>query len=151
MSDQPPSWDGSWQAPPPGPQPPPGYQTPGYQTPGYQTPPGYQPYGGWAPGQWGGAVVQRDHPRATAVLVLGILSLVLGLSCYGVGLFMGPIAWAMGSSAIKEIDAEPGVFRNRGLVSAGRICGIVATVLLVLAVVVFVGFVALVWSSPTWG
>ncbi len=91
---------------------------------------------------WQGQI-QRDHPRAVVVLVLGILSLVLGLSCYGVGLIMGPIAWALGQSAIKEIDAAPNEYRNRGLVQAGRICGIVATVLLVVAIVGVVLVVAI--------
>ncbi len=92
----------------------------------------------------------REHPKGTTVMVLGILSLV-SLAVCGLGLVMGPIAWAMGSSALKEIDANPGMFTNRGSVSAGRICGIISTVILVIGVVMFVGFFALVWSSPTWG
>ena len=123
------------------PAPPPGWQQqPGWQQPPGAPPPGYQPYGGWQPGQmpgWGGPI-QRDHPRTVVVLVLGILSLVLGLSCYGLGLLLGPVAWALGQAAISEIDAAPQEYRNRGLVNAGRICGIVATGLLVLAVVIVV-------------
>jgi hypothetical protein len=78
-----------------------------------QPPPGY----GYAP----------DHPRATVILVLGILSLVI---CQ----ILGPVAWVMGNSAIKEIDSSGGALGGRGTTNAGRICGIVATVLLLLGV-----------------
>ena len=96
-------------------------------------PPPYPPYGqgppqyGYPPPGYG-----VEHPQGTTVLVLGILSLVIcGL--------LGPFAWTMGNRALAEIDAAPpGYFRNRGNVTAGRICGIVATTLMIVAVVVFV-------------
>lgn len=89
-------------------------------TPPYQYPP-QQPYG-WGP---------REHPQGTTVLVLGILSLVVcGL--------LGPFAWSMGHSALQEIDANPSAYSNRSMVLAGYICGIVASCLLILGVVVFV-------------
>ena len=69
----------------------------------------------------------RDHPQATTILVLGILSLVV---C-GV---LGPFAWVMGSRALHDIDASQGSLGGRSSVNAGRICGIIATVLLVLGV-----------------
>ena len=90
--------------PPPPPSLPPGYQPP--------------PQGGYG---WGGG--QIDHPQGTAVLVVGILSLVL---CQ----ILGPIAWSMGNNALREIDANPAMYRNRGAVQAGRVCGIVASILL---------------------
>jgi uncharacterized Tic20 family protein len=113
--------------PPPGSAPPPGppsdrpYQQP-YQQP-YQS-----PYGGYA---------AREHPQGTTILVLGVLSIVLGLSC-GVGFLIGPVAWVMGNNAVAEIDADPAAYTNRGMVQAGRICGIVASALLALAVVVVI-------------
>lgn len=65
-----------------------------------------------------------DHPKATTVLVLGILGLILcGL--------LSPVAWYMGDNALREIDSSGGRWGGRSLVSAGRICGIVGTVLLV--------------------
>ena len=101
-------------------------------------PPVYgSPYGGY-----GG----REHPQGTTILVLGIVSLVLGLSC-GVGLLAGPVAWVMGNSAIAEIDRNPTAYTNRSSVQAGRICGIVATVLLVLTVIGIVLLVAVGSSS----
>lgn len=63
--------------------------------------------------------------RATSVLVLGILSLVV---CS----VMGPIAWAMGNEELRRIDIGQTPGLTRGTVVAGRICGIVGTALLVL-------------------
>jgi uncharacterized membrane protein YjgN (DUF898 family) len=105
----------------------------------YQPPP-YPPYGpgpqyGYPPPAYG-----VEHPQGTTVLVLGILSLVV---C-GV---IGPFAWSMGNRALREIDAAPpGYYRNRGNVTAGRICGIIATVLLIVSVVVLVIFFGVVAS-----
>jgi hypothetical protein len=76
---------------------------------------------------------RREHPQGTTVLVLGVCSLAVGLAC-GVGLLLGPVAWIMGNTAIAEIDREPGVYSNRDAVQAGRICGIVASVILMLIV-----------------
>jgi hypothetical protein len=104
-------------------------------------PPSYPPYGppppyGYPPPGYG-----REHPQGTTVLVLGILSLVIcGL--------IGPFAWSMGNRVLAEIDAAPpGYFSNRGQVSAGRICGIVASILLVVAVVFFVLFLGIFASA----
>jgi hypothetical protein len=89
---------------------------------------------GEAYGSADGAV--REHPAGTTVLVLGILSLVLcGL--------LGPIAWAKGNAAKREMDAQPGVhWSNRGSVTAGRICGMIASILLIITVVLFIVLVA---------
>lgn len=60
------------------------------------------------------------------MLVLGILSLAV---CS----ILGPVAWIKGTSALNEIRANPSVtYGNRGSIVAGRICGIVASVLLIL-------------------
>ena len=66
------------------------------------------------------------------MLVLGILSLVIcGL--------LGPFAWAKGNKATREMDAEPGVrWTNRGSITAGKICGMIASILLIVGVVAFV-------------
>ncbi|MFN8193302.1 MAG: DUF4190 domain-containing protein [Nocardioidaceae bacterium] len=84
----------------------------------YPPPPGYQP----AP---------ANHPQATLILILGILSLVVcGL--------LGPVAWVMGNRAKAEIDAAGGAIGGRDMVQAGRIIGIIATVLMVLALLVVI-------------
>ena len=69
----------------------------------------------------------REHPQGTLILVLGILSIL----CCGI---LGPVAWVMGNNAINEIDQNPAGYSNRGQVQAGRICGIVGTVLWALGI-----------------
>ena len=125
--NEPPAFPG--QQPEPTPQPYLG-QTP--QVPeGQQYPPPtpQAPYGAGMP---------PNHPQATASLVMGVASLVLVLFC---ALPLGPIAWIMGSKAVKEIDANPTMWSGRSNANTGRILGIVATCLFVLAVLAFVGFV----------
>lgn len=63
--------------------------------------------------------------RSSTVLTLGILSLVV---C-GV---MGPIAWAMGNEEIRRMDAGQTPDDQRGSVTAGRVCGIIASCFLML-------------------
>ena len=59
--------------------------------------------------------------------VLGVMS-VIGLA------FLGPVAWVVGRNVVRDIDAEPGVYRNRGVAQAGMIMGIVGTGFLALAI-----------------
>ncbi|MGH9213828.1 MAG: DUF4190 domain-containing protein [Acidimicrobiales bacterium] len=99
--------------PPYGPQD----QRPDSPYPQQQSPYHPYPYGHGYP--YGGV----EHPKGTVVLVLGILSIA---ACQ----VLGPFAWVMGSKALQEIDMNPAVYSNRGVVQAGRICGIVGTVLL---------------------
>lgn len=117
--------------PPPGGQP--GYGPPGYGPPGYGQPAYGQPVG------YGG---QREHPQGTTILILGILSLVI---CG----FLGPFAWSMGNSALREIDANPGAYSNRGSVAAGRICGMITSILMIAGIALFVLVIALGAASST--
>jgi len=64
----------------------------------------------------------REHPQGTLVLVLGICGWVLCGLC-------APFAWVMGSNALKEIDANPAAYSNRSAVQAGRILGMVYSIL----------------------
>jgi hypothetical protein len=86
--------------------------------------------------------VQQNHPQGTTILVLGIASIV----CCGL---LGPVAWIMGNKAIQEIDARPGQYSNRGVVQAGRIIGIIATVLLVISIVAWILVIALGSASSS--
>ena len=72
--------------------------------------------------------------RATPVLVFGILGLVFCQLC-------APVAWIMGNGVKR--DAEASGFPEPGLGKAGRICGIVGSVLLIAMVGFFVLFIAL--------
>jgi hypothetical protein len=59
--------------------------------------------------------------------VLGILGLV---ACS----VLGPFAWALGKRTMDEIDASGGAWGGRSAAQAGYVLGVVATVLLGLAV-----------------
>ena len=82
------------------------------------------------PGQTG----LKPH-RATVVLVLGILGLVVCFIC-------GIIAWVMGNGDIREMDAGRMDPSGRGMTQAGRIIGIIGTVL---------GSIALIWVIISFG
>ncbi len=79
--------------------------------------------------------LQVEHPSGTTVLVLGILSLVL---CA----ILGPFGWAKGNEAMRDCALSPGRYSNRGSIQAGRICGIVASCLFVLQILLIIVVVA---------
>jgi len=83
---------------------------------------------------------QPSHPQATTVLVFGILGLVL---CQ----ILGPVAWVMGNRVVSEIDASGGAMGGRDSANAGRICGIIATVLLAVSLLGLLLFAALALLS----
>ena len=107
------------------PQPPPyGY--------GYQQPYAYKP-------------PVPKHPSATTAMALGIVGLAGVLACGGVTLVVSPFAWVIGARAVREIDAAPpGAVGGREEANAGRIMGIIGTVLLILAALAVIAFVVLV-------
>ena len=69
----------------------------------------------------------QEESQATTVLVLGILSLVL---CQ----ILGPIAWVVGNKELAGIDAGLRPPQNRGTAQAGRILGIISTVLMIIGI-----------------
>jgi hypothetical protein len=97
--------------------------------PPQQPPPGYY-------------VAPTEHPQGTTILVLGILSLVL---CS----LLGPFAWVMGSRARKEMDASGRVYSNAGNITAGWICGIISSALMILGVLALVAVVGLGAAAST--
>lgn len=111
----------------------PPYGAPGAPAPGYNA---YGPYGGFASG--------AEHPQGTLILVLGIVGLVL---CQ----LAGPVAWIMGRNALREMDASGQQFTNRGQVKAGMICGIIATVVTALVIVLYIAMIAGLLASSSTG
>lgn len=99
--------------------------------------PGYGYGGGYPQGGY-----QQEHPQGTTILVLGILSLVVcGL--------MGPFAWSMGTKALREIDANPGRYSNRSSVNAGRICGMIASILIIVAIVFYAFIIVIAFAGSS--
>jgi hypothetical protein len=64
--------------------------------------------------------------RGTTILVLGVLSVTV---CS----ILGPIAWSMGNEELRRIEAGQASPAGQQGANAGKICGIVSTVLLCLA------------------
>lgn len=94
---------------------------------------------------------QRPLPNATAVLVLGILSIVTCF-CYGIlGLILGIIALVLASKDKRLYLVTPDVFTLASYknMNAGRICAIIGLILsslyLILIIVIFAifGFAAM--------
>lgn len=81
-----------------------------------------------------------EASQATTILVLGILSIVV---CG----FLAPFAWVMGNNELAAIDAGRRPPENRGTANAGRILGIIGTVLLAVGVLFLIGFFFLGWAA----
>ncbi|HWA84447.1 MAG TPA: hypothetical protein VG820_13480 [Fimbriimonadaceae bacterium] len=81
--------------------------------------------------------------NGTLILVLGILSLTF---C---GIFTGIPAWVMGNSALRDIDAGYADPNERGLVQAGRICGMINVCLTCLAVLAWLFLVFVLGIAAT--
>jgi hypothetical protein len=106
------------------------------------------PHGNYPPNQYGappyGGFAAPDHSQAMLVLILGIVGLVVcGIAA--------PFAWVIGNRVIAEIDASNGQVGGRSTANAGRICGIIGTVLLGLGLLfaVIVVIVALAGVSTS--
>jgi len=130
----------------PGPQ---GYGPPtapqGYgPTPAYQQPPYGQPAYGPPQGQiqFSPAGPTVEHPQATLAFVLGLLS-VIGLT------ILGPFGWYYGNKIVNEIDRDPRAYSNRGLAMAGKVLGIIGTVMLAFIVVLVIGVIIVAVLAST--
>jgi hypothetical protein len=74
--------------------------------------------------------------RGGLILALGILGFIL---CQ----LLGPVAWILGKQDLQAMDAGQMDPEGRGLTQAGYILGIIATVLIFVMILVFVGLFVL--------
>lgn len=130
-----PNW-GSAYPPPPGAYPPP----PGGA---YPPPPGYA------------YMVPPKHPQATTSMVLGIISVAGGLLCW-LPMLLSPVAWIMGAKSVRAIDESRGALTGRSEAMAGKVLGIIGTVMLALGVALIVLLIVLsftvddFWADENW-
>jgi hypothetical protein len=94
------------------------------------------------------AAAASGSSRATTSLVLGILGIVCCQIC-------APIAWYMGNNELKAIRAGTAPAAGEGMAKAGKITGIIGTILLILSLiwVFFFGGMAMIqaWRAGTSG
>lgn len=91
---------------------------------------------------------QQQLPNATAVLVLGIVSIV-GCCCYGLpGLIAGIIALFLYSKDSKLYMANPTEYSNYSNLNTGRILAIIGIILSVLYIIYIVVLISTVgWEA----
>jgi hypothetical protein len=132
-------------------QSPPGYgqSPPGYDQPqaGYdQNPSGYaQDSGGYTPAPYGQgySASAGDHPQGTTILVLGIVGIFFTICA--------PIAWYLGSRALKEIKASGATYNNQQQIVIGRTLGIIFTILAIIGLVIGIFFLIIAVVAASQG
>jgi hypothetical protein len=83
-------------------------------------------------------------PNATAVLVLGILS-ILTCCCYGLfGLALGIVALVLANKDMKLYKEFPEKFSNYKNLNVGRILAIIGVVLNVLSLIYFIFIISMI-------
>jgi len=81
-----------------------------------------------------GNFMQSSLPNATAVLILGIVS-IIGCCFYGIGLIAGIIGLVLASKDMKLYRANPNAYSNYSTLNIGRILCIIGIVLFLLAII----------------
>ena len=85
-----------------------------------------------------GNFMPSNLPNATAVLVLGIIS-IIGTCCYGIiGLICGIIGIILANKDMKLYRANPNAYSNYSNLNTGRILCIIGVILSVLAIAYFI-------------
>ncbi|MFF5383621.1 CCC motif membrane protein [Pedobacter suwonensis] len=111
--------------------------------PPFQQPPPFGQFGG-------GGFGQQNLPNATAALVLGIIA-IPACCFYGIfGLIFGVIAWILGAGDMKKYQFNPGLYTESSYknAKAGKICGMIATILSALFIVIFILIIAGAITNP---
>ena len=98
---------------------------------------------------------QQPLPNATAVLVLGIISIV-GCFCYGIiGLILGIIALVLSGKAGKMYLDNPSLYTEASYknMKAGKVCAIVGTCvsgLYLIILIIYIAFIGTLISGMPW-
>lgn len=102
------------------------------------------------PSAYGVQPIVAPPVNATLILALGILSIVLTLTC-GFGGILGIIAWVLANQAFVTLDRVGDPLAQRGTVNAGRICGIVGTALMAVGIIFYVIYFVFLMGVGVWG
>ena len=92
---------------------------------------------------------QIPLPNATAVLVLGILS-IPACCCNGIGLIPAIIALVLARSASKQYLAEPGKYLESSYsnLTTGNLCAWIGLVISIIAVIFSIWYFIFIMSNP---
>lgn len=112
--------------PPFGPSDQPPFLPPEGSQPPFGQPPPYGPPPGGAPSGQG---PQQNAPNAVLSLVLGIVGIIV---CS----IAAPFAWVLGKRAEEAVASNPGHYSGKDMATAGKILGIIGTVLLGIGIIV---------------
>jgi hypothetical protein len=123
------------------------YGQPGYGQPPYGQEPYQQPgpaygYGLPAYGYGQPPQLRQTSSKATTVMVLGIVSLVLMFTC-GLGFIAAIVALVMAGGAEREVAQSGGALQGEGQIKAGRIMSWITLGLTALGVVLLIFLVAI--------
>jgi hypothetical protein len=83
--------------------------------------------------------VLPDHPKTQTVFILGIVGIFVGICA--------PIAWYMGSQALKEVAANPGQWNPGGNLKTGKTLGMIFTILYIIGIVAYILFFIFVFAA----
>ena len=135
----------------PAPYQPAPYRASGPRPPARWVPqPGYPPQG-LPPSTYDPFAIPPDHPQAVTSMIVGILGLASIFMFCGVGLVASPFAWALGRSALRDIEATNGGYRGEAAARTGMYTGIVGTVILALGILAGVLLVLIALLAPSTG
>lgn len=87
-------------------------------------------------------------PNSTAVLVLGICSLVFG--CFIVGLILGIVGLVLAGKGMKLYKANPDMYEGYGALNAGRIMSIIGVIIGGLAFLYYVIIIVILGAMLPW-
>jgi hypothetical protein len=71
----------------------------------------------------------QPQPTSTNAIISLVLAIVGLFLCGGI---LCPVAWYLGVRAEQEVDASGGALGGRGIATAGKIIGIIGTILFII-------------------
>jgi hypothetical protein len=90
----------------------------------------------------------RDHPQAGLALGLGLGGMIGGFMTMGLAFVLGPFAWYFGQRARTQVKQSNGAYHPEGNATAGMVLGIITTVFLVIAIVLWIVLIVAVANDP---
>ncbi|MDR1611055.1 MAG: hypothetical protein LBS08_06065 [Candidatus Symbiothrix sp.] len=92
---------------------------------------------------------QIPLPNATAVLVLGILS-IPACCCYGIGIVPAIIALFLAKAATKQYLAEPGIYVESSYknLTTGNICAWIGLIISIIYIVILIIYFVFFFTNP---